>query len=52
LKPVKLGFGRGNKMDREDKLMIIWWAVTGVLMIGWFIGTMYGIMIIASEVIK
>jgi hypothetical protein len=39
-------------MDIEDKLMIIWWTITGLLMIAWFIGTMYGITIIAAELVK
>lgn len=39
-------------MDKEEKIMVIYWAITGLLMIGWFIGTIYGLMIIAKEMIK
>jgi len=39
-------------MDREDKIMVIYWAVTGLLMIAWFIGTIYGIMVIASKLME
>ena len=37
-------------MDREDKFVIIWWVITGLLMVGFLIGVMYALTMLAMEI--
>jgi hypothetical protein len=37
-------------VDKTGKIMIVWQIVLMILMLAWFIGTVYGLMIIAVSI--